>query len=502
MFRFFIFITTAGLSKSQYDLIQDTMTQRNHRNLRAFCIMGAFFFTSVFFITYFSSIEALKPKILAYAASSLFCALSLGITLLTSARNHRVINWLQSAFIFAILLFGLYITLVTSPEQLTIAYLPMLMIAPHLFINKPIYSQVPIVLSAIVFLIFAPSVKPSTILPLEIVDCVAFSTVSLVAGFYSTRTKLRGLLFEKQASELNEKDQFVKYLQSISRIYVSMTYVDLENETFIQMKTNKFIDSSLQKSNVNFGAKVSMAMKETTQPEHLDGVLKFVDIKTLPQRIRGKSTITHEFLGKNFGWCRARFIAVGKISENYIPRFVIYAVENINEQKSRENTLVIKAETDAMTGLLNRQAGIEKIKHCLDNKKKGMLCLFDVDKFKSVNDNFGHQAGDDVILAVAETMRKAFRENDILLRLGGDEFIVYVSGVSTEEIGMQVISRFFEFLNKVKLEKIPDYKISISLGAAFYKGEESVSVDELYSRADSSTYQSKHIEGKSFTFWR
>lgn len=502
MLRLFDFIATAGISKDQYALIQDSMTQKNYRTLHAFSLMGTFFFAVVFFVTFFGSIEALKPKILAYALNTVLCGIIFGIVHFVSPKNQKVINWLQSAFLFTILQFGLYITLVTSPEQLTIAFLPMLMITPHIFTNKPIYAQIPVALLAIIFLIFAPIVKPYEILPLEIVDCVAFSSISLVTGFYSTRSKLRGLIFEKQVTELNNNERLVSYLRSISNIYVSMTYVNLESRAFIQLKAHKYVDEDLKKTNVEFDKQIVRAITETTEPEYLESVLKFVDLNTLPERIRGKSTITHEFVGKNYGWCRARFIAVGEITENYQPSYVIFAVENINEQKNRETHLKIKAETDAMTGLLNRQAGLDKINSFLNDKKVGMLCLFDVDKFKSINDTYGHQTGDEVILAVKEAMKKTFRDNDVLLRLGGDEFIVYIPSVTTEEIGIHVISRFFETLAKTKIESIPDYSISISLGAAFFKGEDNINIDELYHRADTQAYQSKKIEGKSFTFWR
>lgn len=99
-------------------------------------------------------------------------------------------------------------------------------------------------------------------------------------------------------------------------------------------------------------------------------------------------------------------------------------------------------------------------------------------------------------------MKKAFREDDILLRLGGDEFVAYVFGVTTEELGTQTISRFFDTLNKVKIESLTDYNISISLGATFYRGEDNIDIETLYHRADTLAYQSKEIEGKSFTFWR
>lgn len=380
--RIFKFIITAGLTQNQYESIRTSLSRKNYRTLRAFSTIATFFFTLAFLVALITGIDSMMTKIFAYGTSAIFSAITLGLTLWLGKKHYKFLSVLQFTFIVQLLLFGLCISLIINPEQLTISLLAFYMITPHIFISKPINTLLPIITSIILFLVFAPQVKPSGILPLEIVDCLTYGTLGLVTGFYSTRSKLRALLFEKQIIELNNNEHLTSYLKSISNIYVSMTYLDLESRAFIQLKSHKFVSDYIKKVSEDFDRHIVIAMKETTQAEYLEDILKFVDPNTLAERIKGKSKITHEFLGKNYGWCRARFIAVGNITEDYVPRYVIFAVEDINEQKSREKTLIIKAETDAMTGILNRQAGIDKIQQSLKEKKKGMFCLFDVDKFK------------------------------------------------------------------------------------------------------------------------
>ena len=79
-----------------------------------------------------------------------------------------------------------------------------------------------------------------------------------------------------------------------------------------------------------------------------------------------------------------------------------------------------------MTGLYNRGSGERQISHLLQEKTGGLLCLIDCDKFKTINDTYGHSTGDKVIIAVAETMQKSCRDKDVVLRLGGDEFAVFM----------------------------------------------------------------------------
>lgn len=500
--RLYLFLANANLTSSDIASVRGKMTARNYRSLRAYSIMATLFFTLATIVGVATGMDVMSSKVFSYALGAFLSAAVLCLTMWAGEGSCRIIDWLQVVFVGILLSFGLYLTLISSPQQLTISLVAMYMITPQLFINKPIRVQLPILITDIIFIIACVQIKPAEIIPLEITDCVVYSSIGLVTGFYSSRSKLKSLIYEKRFVELNDNEQLAKYLKSIGNIYVSMHYIDLSDETFVKIKSNSIIDHSMQNLHENFGEQLRLVMTATTQPNYLDDVLKFVDSRTLTRRMRGKYTITHEFLGKHIGWCRARFIAVGNVTEDSEPRYVLFAVESINEQKNRENTLITKAETDAMTGLLNRQAGVDRITADINGKKSGMLCLFDVDKFKHVNDTYGHQAGDEVIMAVADSMRKAFRDNDILLRLGGDEYVVYVSGVTTEDLGTQVISRFFDILEKTALKRMPDYSISISLGAAFYRGESDLDFDTLYNRADTCTYESKKIDGKAFTFWR
>lgn len=328
-----------------------------------------------------------------------------------------------------------------------------------------------------------------------------FYLLGMILGVYIKRMFFERFFFEYKVNKENnqEKQEQNQYWKSIADIYVSMVQADLNTDTYKLLRTNNYITEALDKGTKGFAKDLSSTMILTTEADSVDGVLQFIDITTLQARLRGKRTITHEFIGKNFGWCRARFIAVDT-KENEVPHNVIFMVENINEQKTKEKHLTTMAETDAMTGLFNRQAGSAKIKGYLYNGHSGMFCLFDVDKFKHVNDTFGHQTGDAVIIAVANALRKAFRDNDILLRLGGDEFIVFVSDVKTEELGAKVIQRFFDILDKERIKGHEDYRISISLGATFTT--ENCVFEDLYKQADACTYESKKIQGKSFTFHR
>ena len=128
-----------------------------------------------------------------------------------------------------------------------------------------------------------------------------------------------------------------------------------------------------------------------------------------------------------------------------------------------------------------------------------MLCLFDVDKFKSVNDNFGHATGDNLLIAIAKTMIKTFRSSDILVRLGGDEFVIFAEGIQDRKLADVLLNRFFSNLDSMQVEGMEGHKISVSLGAVIVRENESFST--IYNKADSLMYECKARTGNAYAFY-
>ena len=89
----------------------------------------------------------------------------------------------------------------------------------------------------------------------------------------------------------------------------------------------------------------------------------------------------------------------------------------------------------------NRIRIIDILDELLSIKSTGMFLELDIDHFKKINDTYGHQAGDQVILAVADALRSTFRSNDITIRLGGDEFGVFAVGIVDQEMAEALLHR-------------------------------------------------------------
>ena len=151
----------------------------------------------------------------------------------------------------------------------------------------------------------------------------------------------------------------------------------------------------------------------------------------------------------------------------------------------------IQKDTDAMTGLRNKGALTREIDEFLEDKAcdKGLLLIMDIDKFKSINDNYGHDIGDKVIIQFADYLLKRF-ENDLTGRFGGDEFILFIKNTYDEETAAEIADEIIKNISEVVELPDKDMKVSTSIGIAVYRGEEK-RYSEIFKKADIALYRAK-----------
>ncbi|MGN0695560.1 MAG: GGDEF domain-containing protein [Oscillospiraceae bacterium] len=294
---------------------------------------------------------------------------------------------------------------------------------------------------------------------------------------------------------INDKTRDEFTLAALSEIFVSLHIFDLAEDRLFPLKSNKYIDM-WSEGFESSQQKLRNVMSNITSEEHLELILKFTDLSTLEERMEGQKVVSAVFKGNVNGWCKARFIRVNG-GENEKLRYVLYAVECIDEEKKKENHLLYLSQTDLMTGIYNRGYGERMISELLEKRTDGLFCLFDVDKFKQVNDKYGHIIGDRVLIAIANALKKVKGNNDIVMRLGGDEFAAYFSDIASGEAAEDIIKRFFDEISAIRVEPMEE-GISVSLGAILYKG--GLTFDSIYKLADRGVYDSKINKGNSYTF--
>lgn len=159
--------------------------------------------------------------------------------------------------------------------------------------------------------------------------------------------------------------------------------------------------------------------------------------------------------------------------------------------KLREKLRVLSL-TDELTGLYNRRGFFTQVQQYQDmfKDKAGVLLYIDIDYFKKINDTLGHNAGDTAIIEAANIIKKSFRESDIIGRIGGDEFAVYVTGTNTINHNV-FLERLDKNLQAFNNQKDRPYNLSFSIGKEFYSPDNPRSINELLIRADQAMYEQK-----------
>ena len=287
---------------------------------------------------------------------------------------------------------------------------------------------------------------------------------------------------------------------SIADIYMSMHDIDIISDTFRTISCREDVAKTIDPETTHAQDMLRSSMDKFADEMSKADILRFVDLSTLNERLKTEHSVTEEFLNSNNIWCRARFIAAERTRGDNLRR-ALWVIESIDAEKRRRDKLQYLSETDLMTGISNRGSGERRVSKLIDQGYGGMFIMLDADKFKSINDTYGHDVGDKVIIAIANSIKKTFRADDVVMRLGGDEFAAYAVDVFDKKVGDLIINRLFEHINKISIPELGDRKIYVSVGAAFYKGTDTYAFSELYKRADESTYESKKFTGNYVTYY-
>lgn len=172
---------------------------------------------------------------------------------------------------------------------------------------------------------------------------------------------------------------------------------------------------------------------------------------------------------------------------------------NINDRKQKEELLLLRSRTDAMTTLYNRGTTESVIQSRLSEpeNRQAALIVADIDDLKRINDTFGHAEGDRAIRMFAEALRKRFRATDIVGRIGGDEFMALLCGSQRREALTEPLTRLVEDLGSLRVGGT-DNSIAVtgSIGVALRSGSEDF--DQLYRMADSALYHIKKQKKNGF----
>ncbi len=197
--------------------------------------------------------------------------------------------------------------------------------------------------------------------------------------------------------------------------------------------------------------------------------------------------------------------AVDRIKEdNPIPEMGAnefrYLAQAYNKMYSKYRTslerLNYQASHDELTGAYNR-AGYDLLLSSIDHESTIMM-LIDVDNFKTINDTYGHETGDKVLIKVVQVLNSIFRDDDCICRIGGDEFVVFM--VHSSRIQRPLIETKIRQIN-VELENTDDGLPPISISVGIVNGKDVNGAETMFEKTDAAMYESKKQGKHTYTFY-
>lgn len=331
-------------------------------------------------------------------------------------------------------------------------------------------------------------------------------------------TKERGLLW------ISVRARFLKYMDGKPVYYVIIWDIEdrkeMEYEMKIQAERYKLIEEITDEFQFEYDVRSDTVILPKKKAKSLDDPsvinkfyccnkmekiickehLKMVK-ETLEYAISNDEKGVLEFKARiyenSFKWYRLYFVSIS--GEGGLVERVVGRIKNIDEEKSHQDKLEQRLKSDPLTNLLNKVA----IKYSIDNylsKGKSDSChamlLIDIDNFKCVNDTLGHIMGDNTILDIADNMKSVFRATDLLGRVGGDEFLVFMKNVNKDAVKERARELCCR-IKQVYKNNETEVNVSCSIGIAYYPfdGEE---YNEMFSKADLAMYYAKVKGGNHF----
>lgn len=186
-----------------------------------------------------------------------------------------------------------------------------------------------------------------------------------------------------------------------------------------------------------------------------------------------------------------RLGALDFVKKPFEPDVLVHRIKNVIMHTRKIKTLSAEASTDKLTGLLNKASVIDYIKK-VSNDNNGALLVIDLDNFKLVNDIYGHQAGDKILVVFSTILKRHFRSHDIVGRIGGDEFVAFLKDMKDREVLKRVALGLNTKLHEAALATLgEDMKIPLGVSVGAIIIEKGADYTDSFKKADKSLYAVK-----------
>ncbi len=301
---------------------------------------------------------------------------------------------------------------------------------------------------------------------------------------------------------VNEEQQFKV---SVINDSLDVFEFNLSNNSIIKLFDS--LNGMLDVYNVSYSDIMSLLAKDYIHPDDIEIFNQHTNIEYLLSEFHsGKNETIIEYRkllpNGDYMWVRATTSLIQDTSTGDIKGLTY--IKDVHKERMLQIELKHQAERDSLTGLLNKTTTENFIKNALTNSVKdelSALLIIDVDNFKNINDKLGHLSGDIVLTSLADKLKMLFRSNDIIGRVGGDEFFVFMKNITLSEIAVNKAKEINKAFRNTYKEKDVSCSISASIGIAFFP-EYGADFESLYKNADIALYITKEKGKDSYTIYQ
>jgi len=304
-------------------------------------------------------------------------------------------------------------------------------------------------------------------------------------------------LTQHKATEKQLKESELRFRQAFDYASIGMALVSLEGKW---LKVNSSVCKITGYSEDEL---LKINFQKITYKDDLE-----TDFNSIKSLLKGE-IISYEIekrcirKDKSIIWIMLNISLIRDISTN-APLYFITQMQNINIQKQVENELKYLAYHDNLTSAKNRRAledDFEKIiSAAKENNNKVAVCYIDLDLLKDINDTFGHLIGDETLKMVAMRLNKYLDTNDLLARIGGDEFVLILAHVSDENQALLKLNTLQTHIAEPLIIDEYTIKVNVSIGVSIYP-KDGNDLDVLLKHADQSLYVAKKAGRNQIKFY-
>ncbi len=468
-------------SKTVFSENIDVIREINHRTLSVSTSFGTIIFASL-------SVLALVLETAGNMRWGYISLTILFLALIVLGGKKWAVRF-STHMLYAVIMAVLFLMIVIAdPTNAgSVAFLGALAILPSLVLDNIFRLAVLTLIPAVVFALRIFEIMDADVATHNMINTVIFYIVGNFFAWYNISNRIAGIISNAKL-EWNE----FRYRATLMGSKDILFEFDPKKETFhIMRNPGEMIEKDMTYEDLR-----SIGAIYEKDRERYYSLLD--SIKSVDHDIHDELRLVHK--NGDAEWYSVNVIIV---SNSHGKRKSIFGkLINIDAQKRREEYLQLRSMTDSATGLYNKEATEALIDREMESRPldKVALLLADIDDLKNINDTYGHIYGDLVIRAFASTLKGHFRVSDIVGRVGGDEFMIFLRGVRDEITLLETVAALSRKLAYIQVGENDGVHVGSSIGIAI-RSDPSVSFEQLYRQADIAMYSIKKDNKNGYAFY-